>query len=220
MPALAGIQTVAAASCRARRRDARTGEREAICLGYRTVKGGPMPTMAWGRVAKQCVGAGLLVSLLGISGCGKSKLWSNIQRARATYVARYPWVEKPIDEEHQSKLCEALQLPSDNPFCKRPGKTHVATLMKMLEARFPINETRYDEVAQALHEFPWVKQESVYPGGTVTSRCYAYQLTQFQNFCVYFEVNLGTNVVEEIDCTLASGLSDGPPTWPCVPPDD
>lgn len=65
--------------------------------------------------------------------------------------------------------------------------------------------------------FPVAIEESKSPEGDVTGRSYAYLLTQFEGFCVYFDVDLKTNIVTRIGNTKAPGIFDGPIPTRCGP---
>ena len=160
---------------------------------------------------------GGLVCIVYLVGCGLAQIPDNIHRYETRQAARYPWTVEAIDEEHKAKLCQALQLQVEDPFCQAGERVTTTELMEAVAQRFPVNQTPYPEVATALQDFPVVVEESKLPTGIVTSRRYAYLLTQFRGFCTYFDVHLDTQVVERIGNTKAPGLSDGPIPEVCGP---
>ncbi|MBK6433344.1 hypothetical protein [Candidatus Amarolinea dominans] len=160
---------------------------------------------------------GSLLCVIGLAGCGLAQIPDNIHRYETRQAARYPWTVEAINEEHKTKLCQALQLEINDPFCQAGARVTTTELMHAVKQRFPVNRTTYPEVATALQGFPVAVEESKLPTGEVTSRSYAYLLTQFHGFCTYFDINLDTQVVERIDNTKAPGLSDGPIPEVCGP---
>jgi hypothetical protein len=152
-----------------------------------------------------------------LAGCGLAQIPDNIHRYETRQATRYPWTVEAIDEEHKAKLCQALQLKTDDRFCQAGARVTTTELMQAAKQRFPVNRMTYPEVAVALHDFPVAVEESKLPSGIVTSRRYAYLLTQFRGFCTYFDVNLDTEVVERIGNTKTPGLSDGPIPEVCGP---
>ena len=160
----------------------------------------------WGKARLAICGLLLTINL---TGCALTQIPDNVRRYETRQAARYPWTVEPIDEESKAKLCQALQLTADDRFCQPGVRVTTTHLMQVVEQRFPINRTSYAEVATALQNFPVAVEESKSPAGAVTSRSYAYLLTQFRGFCTYFDVNLDTQVVERIDNTKAPGFFDG-----------
>jgi hypothetical protein len=130
---------------------------------------------------------------------------------------RYPWVREPVDEEHKARLCAALELGPESPLCQHDTSISAYDVVIAVEQRFPVGKTQYEEVTEALQGFPVVVEESRLPDGQVTSRGYAYLLTQFEGFCVDFYVDLDTNVVDRIDNSKAPGIFDGPIPEKCGP---
>ena len=163
------------------------------------------------------IGMLLLVWVFLMSGCTVSEIPANVRRYQATRAARYPWTVEAIDEESKARLCAALQLSTRSPFCQPEVRVTVEELMPVLLKRFPENRTAYKEVATALQGFPVAIEESKSPEGDVTGRSYAYLLTQFEGFCVYFDVDLKTNIVTRIGNTKAPGIFDGPIPTRCGP---
>ncbi len=162
-------------------------------------------------------GVGLLIWVFLVSGCIVSEVPANVRRYQATRAARYPWTAEAIDEESKARLCAALELDPNNPFCQPGVQVATEDLMAVLRKRFPENKTSYEEVAKVLQGFPVVVEESINPEGEVTSRTYAYLLTQFEGFCVYFDVDLVTNTTIRIDNIKAPGVFDGPIPTRCGP---
>jgi len=162
-------------------------------------------------------GVVLLVWLFLASGCIVSEVPANVRRYQATRAARYPWTAEAIDEESKARLCAALELDPNNPFCQPGVQVATEDLMAVLRKRLPENKTSHEEVAKVLQGFPVVVEESITLEGEVTSRGYAYLLTQFEGFCVYFFVNLVTNTITRIDNTKAPGVFDGPIPTRCGP---
>lgn len=158
-----------------------------------------------------------LVMVFFVTGCGLAEIPENVRRNEALSATRYPWTAASIDEESKAKLCHALQLDANDVLC-RPGEdARAADLMRAVQQRFPVKRTQYREVENVLQEFPKVVEESRSPEGVVTGRTYAYLLTQFKGFCVYFDVNLNTDVVDRVDNTKAPGIFDGPIPEVCGP---
>jgi len=158
-----------------------------------------------------------LLCVIWLAGCDLAQIPDNIHRYETRQAARYPWTVEAIDEEHKAKLCRALQLKAEDPFCQADVRVTTTELMQAVTQRFPVNRTTYPEVAVALQGFPVAVEESKSPAGTVTGRSYAYLLTQFRGFCTYFVVNLDTQAVERVDNTKTPGLSDGPIPEVCGP---
>jgi len=163
------------------------------------------------------MGVFLLVWVLLMTGCTVSEIPANVRRYQATRAARYPWTVEAIDEESKAHLCAALQLGTSSPFCQSGVRVTVEDLMPVLLKRFPESKTAYREVATALQGFPVAIEESTSPEGQVTGRVYAYLLTQFEGFCVYFVVDLETNIVTRVGNTKAPGIFDGPIPTRCGP---
>jgi hypothetical protein len=158
-----------------------------------------------------------LICVIGLAGCALAQIPDNIRHYETRQAARYPWTVEGIDGEHKAKLCRALQLKAEDSFCQAGTPVTTTELMQAVEQQFPVNETPYLEVAAALQDFSVVVEESKSPSGVVTSRCYAYLLTQFRGFCTYFYVGLDTKVVERIGSTKTPGLFDGPIPQACGP---
>ena len=86
-------------------------------------------------------------------GCGLAQIPDNIHRYETRQAARYPWTVEAIDEEHKAKLCQALQLQVEDPFCQAGERVTTTELMEAVAQRFPVNQTPYPEVATALQDF-------------------------------------------------------------------
>ena len=160
---------------------------------------------------------GGLVCVLCLAGCRLAQIPDSIHSYETRQAARYPWTVEAIDEEHKAGLCQALQLETNAPFCQAGARVTTTELMEAVAQRFPVNQTAAADVTTALRDFPMVLEESKLPTGVVTGRTYAYLLTQFRGFCVYFNVNLDTQIVDRIWNTKAPGLSDGPIPEVCGP---
>jgi len=158
-----------------------------------------------------------LLCVICLAGCSLAQIPDNIRRYETRQAARYPWTVEAIDAEHKVRLCQALQLGTNAPFCQAGARVTTTELMQVVKQRFPVNRTTYPDVATALQDFPVAVEESKSPTGTVTGRRYAYLLTQFRGFCTYFNVNLNTQIIDRIYNTQAPGLSDGPIPEVCGP---
>ncbi|MBM4429709.1 MAG: hypothetical protein FJ026_05075 [Chloroflexi bacterium] len=159
----------------------------------------------------------LAICSLLLAGCSLCQIPGNIQRSMEKRAQRYPWVREPVDEEHKARLCVALGLETSHPLCQTGSRVSAGDVVTAVAERFPVNKTRYKEVAQALDGFPVCVEESRLPRGEVTGRSYVYLLTQFEGFCVYFDVDLETNIVDRIGNTKAPGIFDGPIPEKCGP---
>ena len=173
------------------------------------------PTISVGGKVKLALGS--LVCAMCLAGCGLAQIPDNIHRYETRQAARYPWTVEAIDEEYKARLCQALQLKAEDPFCQAGERVTTTELMEAVVQRFPVNRTASADVTIALRDFPMVIEESKLPTGAVTGRTYAYLLTQFRGFCTYFNVNLDTHIVDRIWNTKAPGLSDGPIPEVCGP---
>lgn len=169
------------------------------------------------RTRRPGLGCLLFVACVVLASCGISEVPGNVRNYMATREAKYPWTAEPIDEAHKQRLCQVLALDEKSPFCQPQAVVVTTELVEVVERRFPINKTLYEEVAQTLQGFPVAVEESVSPEGEVTSRSYAYLLTQFEGFCVYFDVDLKTSIVTHVDNTKAPGVFDGGIPTRCGP---
>lgn len=167
--------------------------------------------------SKICWALSSLLCVMCLAGCGLAQIPDNIHRYETRQAARYPWTVEAIDEEYKARLCQALQLKAEDPFCQAGERVTTTELMEAVVQRFPVNRTASADVTIALRDFPMVIEESKLPTGAVTGRTYAYLLTQFRGFCTYFNVNLDTHIVDRIWNTKAPGLSDGPIPEVCGP---
>jgi hypothetical protein len=150
-----------------------------------------------------------VITLVGMPlACNLSGIPANVRRYMDERAKRYPWVREPVDEEHKARLCAALGLDGSSPLCRPDSRVSVSDVVLAVQRRFPLNKTRYEEVAEALKGFPVAVEESRLPSGEVTSRRYAYHLTQFKGFCVYFYVDLETGIVDRIHNTKEPGIFD------------
>jgi hypothetical protein len=149
----------------------------------------------------------LLLFLSSFSGlCGTLRPASNSQ---------YPWASQPLRQETKDYFCNKLGLASDHPICQSERDVFAADLVPVLEERFPVNQTPYSEVADVLRGYPVRTEESKLPDGTVTSRGYAYLLTEYDGFCVYFSMHdIQTEIVERIS---SSSIGSGPTRTTCMP---
>lgn len=103
---------------------------------------------------------------------------------------RYPWAVYDISIDSQQKLCDALELSTDDEFCQSENRVNHWDVYKKIEEIFPPNETKYAEVESKLGNLPHVREESRHPNGHLVSLRYAYQLTEFEGACVYFFLDL------------------------------
>lgn len=142
-----------------------------------------------------------------------------IDAAATTEAERYPWAVSPISEESKSAICEALALPGDDPFCQ-PGKPvdHWDVYQKIQDV-FPVRETTYSEVEAVLGGFPHLKVETHHPNGTLVGLRYAYQLTEYEGACIYFQVDTSdqSTIIQISASKLGSG--SGPVRTKCGPSD-
>jgi hypothetical protein len=135
---------------------------------------------------------------------------------RPAYNPKYPYVTQPLRQETKDYFCNKLGLTSDHPICQSNRDVFAADLVPLLEERFPVNQTPYSEVAEVLRGYPVDAQESKMPDGTVTSRTYAYLLTEYDGFCVYFGIHdVQADMVSRIYTSSVSG--SGPTRTTCMP---
>lgn len=121
---------------------------------------------------------------------------------------KHPWLVEPVRPETKAYFCERLDLDSAHPVCQANRNVLALDLLRALQERFPVNETPYSEVEEALSGYPVEVEESKTPDGTVTGRRYVYLLTEFDGFCVYFYTDLQTGTVTRIGSTsIGSGPS-------------
>ncbi len=121
----------------------------------------------------------------------------------------YPWAAQPLQPQTKEYFCNALGLASDHTICQPNREMFAADLVPALEERFPVNQTPYSEVAEVLKGYPVQADESKLPDGTVTSKRYAYLLTEYDGFCVYFSIrDVQSDIVARISSTsIGSGPS-------------
>lgn len=125
---------------------------------------------------------------------------------------RYPWLVQPLRPETRAYFCEKLDLEPDHPVCNLDRDVLAVDLLYALQQRFPVNETPYAEVEAVLEGYPVEAEESITPGGTITGRTYVYLLTEFDGFCVYFDVDLQTGIVTRLN---SSSIGSGPTRTVC-----
>jgi hypothetical protein len=126
---------------------------------------------------------------------------------------RYPWLTQPVRAETKAYFCEKLKLPADDPVCRVDHDAFAADLARILEGRFPVNQTFYSEVAGALNGYPVEVENTKTPDGTITAKRYVYLLTEFDGFCMYFSTtDLQSEKVEKI---YSSSVGSGPTPTTC-----
>ncbi len=125
----------------------------------------------------------------------------------------YPWLVQPVQAETKAYFCEKLSLPSDHSICRVDHNTLGADLARVLEEKFPVNQTFYSEVAETLKGYPVEVENTRTPDGNITSRRYVYLLTEFDGFCMYFSMtDLQSERVEKI---YSSSVGYGSPPTVC-----
>jgi hypothetical protein len=135
---------------------------------------------------------------------------------RPTSNPEHPWAAQPLQPETKEYFCRKLGLANDHPICQPNRDVFAADLVPVLEERFPVNQTPYSEVAAVLKGFPAQAEESKLPDGTVTSRVYAYLLTEYDGFCVYFGIrDIQSEIVERI---FSSSIGSVQPQIPALHP--
>jgi hypothetical protein len=153
---------------------------------------------------------GLLLLLLAL-------FWSSVALACSWLdtnpAQEHPWIAQPLQLKTTNYFCNKLGLTSDNPICQPNRDVFAADLVPALEQRFPINQTPYSEVAEVLRDYPVQAEESKLPDGTVTSKRYAYLLTEYDGFCVDFYVDVNSNMIKRIG---ASSIGSGPTPDTCT----
>jgi hypothetical protein len=155
----------------------------------------------------------LAVVLAGVAVCvGLCVGWIALGRETVRRDAeQFPWVGQPITAESKASLCASLALEAKHPLCQPGSAVYAPDLLPVLERKFPLYTTPYTQVAQTLAGYPANVEESKSPDGTVTSKRYVYLLTNFDDFCVYFYVDLQSEIVDRIDATkIGSGSVPGP----------
>ena len=158
----------------------------------------------------------LLVLVLG-GGCHQIAEIREARRAAATAKAeRYPWAIYPISEESKRALCDALDLPAEDPFCEPGRPVDHWDVYKKVKALFPPG-TPYAEVEAKLGRFPHVKEESRQPDGTLVGLRYVYQLTEYEGACIYFQLDLKSKKL--VTRVYATTLGSGPQRPKCGPAD-
>jgi hypothetical protein len=127
---------------------------------------------------------------------------------RPTSNPEHPWAAQPLQLRTTNYFCNRLGLTSDNPVCQSNRDVFAADLVPALEQRFPVNQTPYSEVAKVLQGYPVQTEESKLPDGTITSRTYAYLLTEYDGFCVYYTM---TDIQNEFVGRIGStSIGSGP----------
>lgn len=144
-----------------------------------------------------------------ITAMGLACAWLQVDPETAR---KYPWLVQPLRLETKAYFCERLDLDLEHPVCRPDRNVLALDLLRVLQERFPVNETPYSKVAEVLSGYPVEAEESITPDGTVTSRAYVYLLTEFDGFCVYFDVDLETGMVTRIN---SSSLGSGPSPTVC-----
>ncbi|CAG1007439.1 hypothetical protein ANAEL_03536 [Anaerolineales bacterium] len=126
----------------------------------------------------------------------------------------HPRAAQPLQPETKEYFCRQLGLANDHPVCQPNRDAYVADLVPVLEERFPVNQTPYSEVADLLQDYPVQVEESKLPDVTVTSKRFAYLLTEYDGFCVYFSIR---DVQSEIVARISStSIGSGPTRDTCT----
>lgn len=126
----------------------------------------------------------------------------------------HPWAAQPLQLRTTNYFCNRLGLTSENPVCQSNRDVFAADLVPALEQRFPVNQTPYSEVAKVLQGYPVQTEESKLPDGTITSRTYVYLLTEYDGFCVAFDMHdIQSEIVERI---YSSSIGSGPTPDTCT----
>lgn len=129
---------------------------------------------------------------------------------------RYPWGFYPISEQSKAALCQVLALSPQDKLCQLGTSVYHRDVASAVEEAFPPGRTTYTEVEVKLGSFPHERQESRLPDGTLTSLVYAYQLTEYEGACVYFVLDINTQVIKRIGRTTLPGPFDGPIPTRCI----
>jgi hypothetical protein len=126
----------------------------------------------------------------------------------------HPWAAQPLQPATKEYFCRQLGLANDHPICQPNRDVFAADLVPVLEERFPVNQTPFSEVAAILKGYPVQAEESKLPDGTVTSKRYAYLLTEYDGFCVYFSIrDVQSDIVARISST---SIGSGPTRDTCT----
>jgi len=125
----------------------------------------------------------------------------------------HPWAAQPLQLRTTNYFCSRLGLTSENPVCQSNRDVFAADLVPVLEQRFPVNQTPYSEVAKVLQGYPVQSEESTLPDGTITSKRFAYLLTEYDGFCIDFYVDVSSDMVKRIG---ASSIGSGPTPDTCT----
>lgn len=146
----------------------------------------------------------LVFAFIGV-GCGQIGVSAEQRGVQATREAeQYPWVFNPISEESKAALCQALELSADDDFCLEGTEIKHHDVFEKIKEVFPINQTTYDEVEAKLGNFPHSVQETLQPDGTSGGLWHVYQLTEYQEALIYFQIDL--NDKKTIERIFPSGL--------------
>ena len=157
----------------------------------------------------------LLLSLAGA--CQPvTKIIKEREAAATAEAERYPWTVHPISEESKQALCEALDLPAEDPFCEPGRPVKHWDVYRKVKKLFPPG-TPYEEVEAKLGRFPHVKEESRQPDGTLVGLWYVYQLTEYEGACIYFEIDPNGAIVKNVDATRRD--TSAPQRTKCGPAD-
>jgi hypothetical protein len=157
-----------------------------------------------------------IVALAGVTVCvGLCIGWTALGREMVRRDAeQFPWVGEPINAESKASLCASLALEATHPLCRPDSTVYAPDVLPTLEKKFPLYTTPYTEVAQILAGYPVSAEESNALDGTVTSRRYVYLLTNFDDFCVAFDVDLRSGMIDRI---YGSQIGSGSTPGPCGP---
>jgi len=156
------------------------------------------------------IGLAALIVCIGLT-CGWVALGQEIVRRDAEL---FPWVGQPISEDSKASLCDTLMLEPKHSLCKPDSVVYAPDIVPVLQKKFPPYRTTYTQVVETLAGYPTRVEESVLPDGTVTSKGLAYQLTDFDGFCVSFYVDLKSGMIDRIGATT---IEDTAAPSPCIP---
>ncbi|MBU0495552.1 MAG: hypothetical protein KKA73_28215 [Chloroflexi bacterium] len=160
----------------------------------------------------------VIALMIGTMSCQQTtELEQQIHAAATREAALYPWAVYPIGEASKTALCEALALPPQDKFCQPGVAIHHWDVFEKVRDVFPPG-TSYAEVEAKLGKFPHIREESRNPDGALVGLRYAYQLTEYEGACIYFDLDLSGDKVREVYATKLD-YSSGPLRTKCGPAD-
>ncbi len=138
-----------------------------------------------------------ILIVLGLTACMDPKLAEAV-----------PWTVRPLRQETKDYFCQKMGLAPNHPVCRADKNVKAADLVPVLRQRF-LNRP-YRDVATTLQDYPVADGNgSLITGGAT------YLLTEFDNFCVFFDLdrNDPSGIVKEINIGIAYDEGRTPPCF-------